>query len=299
MRYSTILNTVLLMAWIGAGWALAQQAATHFTVTLDRSMHFTSPEGNDIEVPAGTYQVEAAGELHLRLSPAVGGVSLFIQAWPTTHTEAVESPVVLAVAVDEDRIHLVLLLPDQIALDALGSASAVRPRAALSPLPLTQLKQAYSDRLAQAGALRQLGRPMQESASQSALGKVGTGGVGPTLSPELAVISTMLAEGKPSTAVLDAWKGYVSRQVQSRQPLDVQATLQQVIGQAHAQVKARADADRKRLTDKMNMMGDDAQLANLEMQNLLQKQQQTLQMMSSLSKIMYDTATAIIRKIGG
>ena len=47
-------------------------------------------------------------------------------------------------------------------------------------------------------------------------------------------------------------------------------------------------------------VGDDAQLANIDLQNILQKQQQQLlQTMSNISKALYDTAMAIIRKIGG
>ncbi|MBI3178450.1 MAG: hypothetical protein HYZ27_02240, partial [Deltaproteobacteria bacterium] len=46
-------------------------------------------------------------------------------------------------------------------------------------------------------------------------------------------------------------------------------------------------------------VGVDAQLANVDLQNWLQKQQQTLQMLSNISKMMHDTAMAIIRKIGG
>jgi hypothetical protein len=42
----------------------------------------------------------------------------------------------------------------------------------------------------------------------------------------------------------------------------------------------------------------DAQLANLDLQNALQKQQQTIQMLSTVSKNLNDTALAIIRKIG-
>lgn len=45
--------------------------------------------------------------------------------------------------------------------------------------------------------------------------------------------------------------------------------------------------------------GDDAQLANVDLQNILQKQQQALQMMSNISKMLYDTAMSVIRKIGG
>ena len=44
----------------------------------------------------------------------------------------------------------------------------------------------------------------------------------------------------------------------------------------------------------LNSVGDDAQLANVDLQNMLQKQQQTLQMMSNISKMMHDTMAATI-----
>jgi uncharacterized protein YukE len=49
---------------------------------------------------------------------------------------------------------------------------------------------------------------------------------------------------------------------------------------------------------KLSEAGEDAQLANLDMQNMLQKQQQTMQMLSQISKMLSDTAMAVIRKIG-
>lgn len=49
----------------------------------------------------------------------------------------------------------------------------------------------------------------------------------------------------------------------------------------------------------LHSIGDDAQLANVDLQNILQKQQQVLQMMSNISKMLHDNAMSIIRKIGG
>ena len=46
-------------------------------------------------------------------------------------------------------------------------------------------------------------------------------------------------------------------------------------------------------------VGDDSQLANVDLQNMLQKQQQALQMMSNISKMSHDTAMAVIRNIKG
>lgn len=117
---------------------------------------------------------------------------------------------------------------------------------------------------------------------------------------ELTAISTMIADGKPTQAIMEAWKSYVARRVQAKQTLDVPATVQQIRRQAEAEIKTRMDAVKKRtMEDKLNAAGDDAQLANVDLQNVLQKQQQTLQMMSNMSKMLHDTAMATIRKIGG
>jgi hypothetical protein len=59
------------------------------------------------------------------------------------------------------------------------------------------------------------------------------------------------------------------------------------------------DNEIQKWEEKLNSIGDDAQLANVDLQNMLQKQQQTLQMMSNISKMLHDTAMAVLRKIGG
>jgi hypothetical protein len=60
-----------------------------------------------------------------------------------------------------------------------------------------------------------------------------------------------------------------------------------------------AQVELERWEEKLNSIGDDAQLANVDLQNILQKQQQTLQMLSNISKMLYDTAQSVIRKMGG
>ena len=49
----------------------------------------------------------------------------------------------------------------------------------------------------------------------------------------------------------------------------------------------------------LQSVGDDAQLANLDLQSYMQKQQRTMQMLSSMMKTSHDTAMAVIRKMGG
>ncbi len=56
---------------------------------------------------------------------------------------------------------------------------------------------------------------------------------------------------------------------------------------------------RKQLEGKLKTVDSDAQLANIDLQNQLQKQQQTIQMMNNTKKSLTSTAMAVIRKIGG
>ncbi|MBI5511676.1 MAG: hypothetical protein HY903_23210 [Deltaproteobacteria bacterium] len=62
---------------------------------------------------------------------------------------------------------------------------------------------------------------------------------------------------------------------------------------------AYVEAYVKGLEETLQGAGEDAQLANVDLQNALQQQQQMLQMLSNVSKMLHDTAMSIIRKIGG
>jgi hypothetical protein len=62
---------------------------------------------------------------------------------------------------------------------------------------------------------------------------------------------------------------------------------------------ATGELDQSELDRVTGGMGEDAQLANLDLQNMLQKQQQTLMMMTNIGKTINDTNMATIRRIGG
>ena len=53
-----------------------------------------------------------------------------------------------------------------------------------------------------------------------------------------------------------------------------------------------------KMMETLGSVDDDAQLANIDLQNMLQKQQQVIQMLSNISKVLNDSALVIIRKIG-
>jgi hypothetical protein len=52
------------------------------------------------------------------------------------------------------------------------------------------------------------------------------------------------------------------------------------------------------LEEQVSTTADDAQLANIDLQKMLEKHQQMLQMFSQMSKMMSDTAMAVARNIG-
>jgi hypothetical protein len=70
------------------------------------------------------------------------------------------------------------------------------------------------------------------------------------------------------------------------------------MGENEIATKGQLEAYIEGLEEQLSSVGDDAQLANVDLQNMLQKQQQTLLMMSNISKMLHDTAMAIIRKMG-
>jgi len=50
--------------------------------------------------------------------------------------------------------------------------------------------------------------------------------------------------------------------------------------------------------ENLSKAGDDAQLANIELQNVLEKSQQVIQTLSNVSKMVHDASVAVTRKIG-
>ena len=58
--------------------------------------------------------------------------------------------------------------------------------------------------------------------------------------------------------------------------------------------RAQASAEIDNLEKRLSSIGDDAQLANIDLQNKLQQQQQTLQTMSNVSKMLQATARGVV-----
>jgi hypothetical protein len=58
------------------------------------------------------------------------------------------------------------------------------------------------------------------------------------------------------------------------------------------------DAAVQHLEKLLDQLGDDSQLAGVDLQSALEKQQMLLDLLSRISTMLHETSTAIIRKIG-
>jgi hypothetical protein len=116
-----------------------------------------------------------------------------------------------------------------------------------------------------------------------------------------AEIASRAYHGKPWE---DDWKKLIATLfTESQDSLEEEAAkalgLPDTVPPYGCETPADLDALLETWDEKLQEVGEDAQLANVDLPNMLQKQQQTLQMMSQISKMLHDTAMAVIRNIGG
>jgi hypothetical protein len=140
----------------GAGTALA--VVDPMVITLAHPLHFSTPDGGEILVPAGAYHLDQSQVTRLQLLSPDGAQRLVVAAQSIEHGFEVTSPLALIVPADEGQQHVILLQPGGKALDALGSASGVRTRVPIQPVAPSRLSDAVHAKASQAGSPPILGR---------------------------------------------------------------------------------------------------------------------------------------------
>ena len=140
--------------WIAAGnhQAFAQtsssetidliQAERTDTISFDEKVAFISPNGEEIIPSLGTYRVEPISPPALRLVPYGKKEVFVIKAQSIQHREDIGFPVALMTVDEENLFHVVLLLPQQRGLEAIGSSSRGRVRGSPEPLTSAQIHDA-------------------------------------------------------------------------------------------------------------------------------------------------------------
>jgi hypothetical protein len=117
--------------------AAASESPT--AVTIEKSVHFNSPEGNDVLVEPGTYEV-AGKEEELQLVSKEGLTPIHIHAQPTPFPDDVDLHIAMAIPIPGEGIYLALVIPDHPGLEAMGSYSGIQTRG----LSLRNLRKTFS-----------------------------------------------------------------------------------------------------------------------------------------------------------
>ena len=122
------------------------------TVKLEREVHFTTPKATDIVAVPDTYRIVASAPNQLKLIAVMGNRVLEVSALSSNHPERISTPVALYVRDDDKFPHVLLLLPDGNALEAIGSYDAIRSRGVTSSgLTSLQIQNALKKKLETTG----------------------------------------------------------------------------------------------------------------------------------------------------
>lgn len=122
------MGVVLISALAGACAFFSQEATERLSVTLDKEVHFLAPDGTDKVLSPGEYTAKTHDEKSIQLTAVASGETTTIQAEAGAHEQQVPALTPVAVASDEDIVHIVLLMPNGTTLDAVGTFSGVRTR---------------------------------------------------------------------------------------------------------------------------------------------------------------------------
>lgn len=130
-KLSLCVFAAMVMATGPAMGAISLPTAVQF----EKAISFQKPDGEPIQLKAGIYEVELGEEKELKFDPIGAGDEITVQALPANHNEDIEEmKALLTPAPDKnpDKQHVILWMPDGVALEAIGSYSGVFTRSTLT-----------------------------------------------------------------------------------------------------------------------------------------------------------------------
>ena len=132
---------------LASGCATVKEPPPVPAITLSQAIHFITPDGSDVLVSPGTYEVKPGNGAQLDLMSSVGliGGNQTVEAVVTDIGQTLEAPAALYIPWENDEHHIILVQPSGQGLEAVGSGSGVRSRgAAYHPLPSAVVKKALA-----------------------------------------------------------------------------------------------------------------------------------------------------------
>jgi len=270
------------------------------TITIAQSTHFTASDGADVVVHPGTYEVEGTDN-EIRLIPAGDVASIPLSAQQTPFPQEVDAPIAMSIPLEKEGVYIAWLQPGGKGLEAIGFHSPIQKRGInlfkipgrLTSRHISQLR-SFGKRLADVPTFT----PLKNDWTQVVKGITRQKDLRNSANIHEMVMLVM----RESIVEQNKDKQYWLKKLQTYNAMgkELSQYLEDLRHQAKNLRRDRKAQIQKRIHTKENelqKLGDDAQLANIDLQNSLQKSQQSVQMMSNISKQLHDTAMAIIRNL--
>lgn len=299
-RNRTALSIGLLSELLLVAMAMAVSLSPT-TITISQPVHFLSPEGTDILVNPGNYEIEAEGNT-LRLQPTDIKEPIRIQAGPAPFPDEVDSPVAIAIPIPEEGIYVALAVSKEPGLEAMGSYSGIHTRGAT----LLQTRKTLSDQ--------------QRSRLKSLAGRLRQNPASPDIEEQLQIIARQ-RQGQNPTAPsgdINALIFQVLRQsyLETNKDLQFFAAKIKSINEQKKQLreqireirenfpqptsapdKQALGKKKKALEQKLKELEDQESLTNFEIQDLMSRYNQAEQTASRIRKKQDDAQSTAIKKI--
>jgi ABC-type antimicrobial peptide transport system permease subunit len=124
---------------------------------------------------------------------------------------------------------------------------------------------------------------------------------------ELKNIGLMVAQLEEPEKIMTHWSDYVERETKAGKKLDINSLSQEIVLETNLEKTHQLEVqmseviqkleDIEKLAEELNTMTDISQMQMLQLQDAMSKQQQYLQMISSMMKSMHDAAKSIIQNL--
>ena len=122
------------------------QAEALDTITLDRAVHFTTPQATGVVEEAGVYRLRVSEPSAIKFMGLKNKTTAVVDALNINHQIEISKPVALYVKDDQQYPHLVLLLPGGKGFEAVGSYDAIRSRDLRPQVTASQIQRALKEK---------------------------------------------------------------------------------------------------------------------------------------------------------
>lgn len=297
-----LLEICLSTCMVFLPWGLALAISlSPTTITISQPVHFLTPDGTDVIVNPGNYDVEAAGNI-LRLQSSNNKDPIHIQAGSAPFPDEVESPVAMAIPMPEEGIYLALGVPEGTGLEAMGSYTGIHARGAgllQSRKPLSE--QQRSRLKAFAGQLRKNPNAPDLQSQWKELTRKGQGQTSSISQSDInAFIHYVLRESYlETTKDLQYYASKIKAFNEMKKELreQIQKTRGKSAQAPEAKNKEAWEKLKEKLEQELKDLEAQERLANFEIQRLMSPYNQAQQTASRIHKKKQDTESSVIRKI--